>query len=345
MGLRFAFPARAAECRPRASPILVPIEDYLATLAGKHRGERCLELFGQEMVRDDRRQVESALHHVNHLVPGLKHLAAVDSLDLQTLENHLVPVDRHLRRRYAEHGNLAAMVHVFEHVGEGLRHPGHFHTDIEAFGHAQFGHDIAQAFGFDVDRACRTHASSEREPVVVNVSYDNVTCADVARDRARHDANRTCAGDEHILADQVERQGCVRGIAERVKNRRQIVGNVVGDLERVECRNHEVLSERAFAIDANADCVATQMAPPRTAIATVTAGDVAFARYTVTDFEPTHLLPDFDDLADVFVPDLHRHWNSLLRPFVPIPDMDVSAADRCLANADHDVVVTHFGFF
>ena len=71
------------------------------------------------------------------------------------------------------------------------------------------------------------------------------------------------AGDEHVLADQVERQGGVGGIAKWVENRRQIVGNVVGNLERVECRDHEVFGERAFAIDANANGIATQMAPAR----------------------------------------------------------------------------------
>ena len=56
-------------------------------------------------------------------------------------------------------------------------------------------------------------------------------------------------------------------------------------------------------------------------------------------FEAAHFLADLDDLADVFVADVHRHGNRLLRPLVPLPDVDVGAADRGLADADQDVVV------
>ena len=59
--------------------------------------------------------------------------------------------------------------------------------------------------------------------------------------------------------------------------------------------------------------------------------------------EAAHLLPHLDDLADVFVADLHRHGNRLLRPVVPLPDVDVGAADRGLADPDHHVVVPDLG--
>ena len=41
----------------------------------------------------NRADIEPALQHHSHFVPGLVHLAAVDALDRQHLENDLVPLD------------------------------------------------------------------------------------------------------------------------------------------------------------------------------------------------------------------------------------------------------------
>src|SRR4029079_12249310 len=126
---------------------------------------------------------------------------------------------------------------------------------------------------------------------------------------------------------------------------RQVVGNVVRNLERVERGDHQVFGECALAIDADADGVAAQMATPRAAVATEAASDVAFARYAVTDREAAHFLAHVDDLAHVLVADVHRHRNRLASPLVPVPDVHVGAADRRLADPYHHVVVADLGFF
>src|SRR5207344_265680 len=117
-------------------------------------------------------------------------------------------------------------------------------------------------------------------------------------------------------------------------DRREIVGDIVGNPERVECRDDEKLRERALAIDADPDGVAAQMPAPGAAVAAEAAGDVPLARDAVADAEAAHFLSHLDDLADVFVADLHRHGNGLLRPVVPFPDVNVGAADRGLADPD-----------
>ena len=58
---------------------------------------------------------------------------------------------------------------------------------------------------------------------------------------------------------------------------------------------------------------------------------------------PRTSLPDGDDLAAVLVADLHRHRDRALRPGVPLPDVDVGAADRGLAHADQHVVRARLG--
>ena len=77
---------------------------------------------------------------------------------------------------------------------------------------------------------------------------------------------------------------------------------------------------------------------PRAAIAAMPADDVAFARDALADAKPAHLLAHRLDHADVFVADVHRHRDRLLRPLVPVVDVHVGAADRGLADADEHVV-------
>ncbi len=90
------------------------------------------------------------------------------------------------------------------------------------------------------------------ETVVVDVGDDDVARADVAADRGGHDADRAGAGDQHVLADQIERQRGVGGVAERVEDRGDLVGDCVGQLEHVGRRHHQVLGEAARPVDADA---------------------------------------------------------------------------------------------
>ena len=123
------------------------------------------------------------------------------------------------------------------------------------------------------------------EPVVVDVGDDDVARADVAGDRRRHDADRAGAGDQHVLADQVERQRGVRRVAEGIEDRRELVGDVVRDLEGVERGDDADTRRSARAVDADADGVAAEVAPAGAAVAAVAAGDVALAGDAVADLE------------------------------------------------------------
>jgi hypothetical protein len=67
----------------------------------------------------------------------------------------------------------------------------------------------------------------QAEPVVVDVGDHHVTRADMAADGGGHDADGAGAGDEHVFAHQVEGERGVHGVAERVENGGQLVGDVV----------------------------------------------------------------------------------------------------------------------
>ncbi len=190
-----------------------------------------------------------------------------------------------------------------------------------------------------VDRAGGAHLARQREAVVVDVGDHHIARANVARDGGGHDADGAGACDQHVLAHQVERQRGMRGVAEGVEDGSDLVRDVVGNAKGVEGGNHQVLGKRAGAVHAHANRVAAQVAAPGAAVAAEAAGDVSLAGDAVANGQPAHLLPDGDDLADIFMPYLHRHGDGVLRPLVPFPDMDVGAADGRLPDADHHIVV------
>src|SRR5690606_38818449 len=97
----------------------IPAQDHLAGLARSHELEGLLVVLVAEAVSDDRLNAEAALEHARHLVPGLEHLPAVNAFQGQALEDDLVPVDRRFGGRYAEDGDLAAVMHRAQQVPEG----------------------------------------------------------------------------------------------------------------------------------------------------------------------------------------------------------------------------------
>ena len=85
-------------------------------------------------------------------------------------------------------------------------------------------HRVVEDVARDVDARWRPCFAREVEAVVVDVGDDDVARADVARDGDRHDADGSRAGDQHVLADHVEGERGVRGVAERVEDGGDLVG-------------------------------------------------------------------------------------------------------------------------
>src|SRR5580692_10200101 len=105
---------------PARKLAFMPGQDDLAGLARFHCGEAFLEVAKIVAMGDHGADVEPRLEHHGHLVPGFVHLAPVDALDGDHVENDDVPVDCDLASGDSEHGDLAAVAHVGEHVAEGV---------------------------------------------------------------------------------------------------------------------------------------------------------------------------------------------------------------------------------
>ena len=70
-----------------------PVADHFAGLPGYHQLETGFVFFDRDVVRQGLAQREAGQHHLGHLVPGFIHAAAVDTVNFETLEYDLVPVD------------------------------------------------------------------------------------------------------------------------------------------------------------------------------------------------------------------------------------------------------------
>src|SRR6266702_6964308 len=83
---------------------VAPVENDLAGVAGAHGGEACLVVTPVHAVSNDAGDIQAALEHHRHLVPGLVHLSAVDAANSELVEDDLVPVDGDVFGGDAEHG-------------------------------------------------------------------------------------------------------------------------------------------------------------------------------------------------------------------------------------------------
>src|SRR5205807_284129 len=134
----------------------------------------------------------------------------------------------------------------------------------------------------------------EIEAIVVHVSHHNMPRADETSNGGRHDADWPGACDEYVLAHHAEGEGGVSRIAEWIENRCHIVADGVSQLECVDGRDRQVLSERAGTIDADTYRVAAQMPSPRTAVTAIAASDMALSRHPIADGETANFGAHFD---------------------------------------------------
>src|SRR5690606_28703051 len=134
-------------------------------------------------------------------------------------------------------------------------------------------------------------------------------------------------------------------VAKRIEERGDFIRHAVGQLERIDRRNCQVLGETAGAVHADADGIWAKMALAGSAVAAVAAGDVTFTRDAVAGLVTRHFAADRFHNANELVAYGHRHGNGALRPLVPVVDVNVRTADRGLAHANQQVVRTVLGPF
>ena len=238
----------------------------------------------------------------------------------------------------AEHGDLAAVAHVGEHVAKAGRVARHFQADVEAFLHAELFLRLGQVLVRSRWPASRPSCG----PVPGGKGLTSVTTT------WRAPACRTTAaamqpigpgpGDQHVLAQHVERQGRVYRVAERIEDRlhvagdgrivhpdighrqRQILGKAPGRLTPTPCVSLHRCRRPARQL---------RQRPQTTCPSPLT---------TSPTWKSLDVGPDLDDLADELMADHHRHRNGLLGPGIPLVDVQIGAADAGAEHLDEHVV-------
>ena len=146
-------------------------------------------------MRNHRSEIQTRHKHLLHLVPRLPHLAAIDTLDSESLENNLAPVYRSGRRQYAQLCNLRAVVHVRHHVAESHRRPRHLQTHIKTT-YTQALHSLSHSLALrSIDRTSGTHFLGYIQTIVTKVSNHNILRTGKLSDSRSHSANQTSTRD------------------------------------------------------------------------------------------------------------------------------------------------------
>lgn len=323
--------------------VLFPLQDDLAALAGLHDVEAFLELVHGEAVGDDGAEVQAGEQHLLHLVPGFPHLAAVDALDGEGLEDDFAPVHGGGGRQDAQLGYLGTVVHVGHHVAEGYGRTGHLQAYIKT-AYAQAVHGLCHGLALGgVDGAGGTHLAGYVQTVFAQVCHHDVLGSGKLGYGCGHGADEACAGDEDVLAQEGEGEGRVGGIAEGVHDGGHVIADAIVQFHHVALGDGEVFGKGTVAVDAHADAVLADVLQSAAAVAAVSAGDVALTCDAVAHLDVAHAGAYLFHYAHVLVAYGHGGMDGFLAPLVPLVDVQVGAADGGLLDLDEDIVHAHLG--
>ena len=152
------------------------------------------------------------------------------------------------------------------------------------------------------------------------------------------------AGDQHVLAHQIEHQSRVGGVAEGVKEGHHVLGQGLVDDDDVGGGDADVLGKGAVPVHAHGDRVLAPLDVAGVAVAAVVAGDVALAGDPLAHVQAGDALAQLGDLAHVLMADGHgRVLDVLGGPGVPVVDVNVGAADGGLVDLDQNLARLGFG--
>ena len=292
-------------------------------------------------MRDDGGQIETALHHIAHLVPVV-HLAPVDALQGQSLADDIVHVHFHGLVAETEERYLSAVTHDGKHLVERSTVSAHFQTHVKAFHQALFAHHVVQILFCRVDGGIHVHFACQVQTVFVHVGNDNASGTRKFADTRRNDADRPGTRDQHVFADQIPHQRRVRGIPDRIEKGDHVLREFFVNDDDVCLGYADVFGKSAVPVNAHAAGVFTPLDIAGMAVAAVVTGDMSFARDTLPDMKARDTGAERGDFADVFVPDRHRRLDVERSPRIPVVNMYIGAADRGFMDPDQHLSRTRF---
>ena len=182
------------------------------------------------------------------------------------------------------------------------------------------------------------HLRRQRQPRRVHIRDHHMPRPHMPRHRRRHDPDRPRPGDQHVLAHQIEPQRRVHRIAQRIENRPDLVIDLIRQGHHVERRQPQIFGESPRLVDPDPPRRRVEMELPRPDLPRQLADQMPLARTALPDLQPLHQRPLGDDLPGKLMPGHQPHRHRPRRPVVPVPDMDVGAADPGLLHLDQHIL-------
>ena len=240
-------------------------------------------------------------------------------------------------------GDVRTFVHMLDHIIKGSRRTGHLESYIEAldteFLHRSFD---CLAFGAIDSKRC-THLLRYLKTQRVDIRHDDMLGTGVAAYTCSHRSDESCTCDEHIFAKQRESKGCMCGVAERIHDRREVIGNLRTQLDDVRLRNRDVLCKTTvFAHDTYGNRVLADMSHASTAVTAVSADDMSLGCDAFAHLEVTHTSAYFGYDTYELMTHRIRRFAVGLRPRVPFIHMQIGTAYCGLDHLDEHIVHPYF---
>src|ERR1051326_97082 len=187
----------------------------------------------------------------------------------------------------------------------------------------------------------RAHSRRKRQPRLVYVGCDDPRCTGGLADANREQADRTASGDQHCCAGDLRAPRGMACVTHWIVNAADIVRNVVIEMPDVRRRHRDVLGEAPVTVHANDLRVRAYMSISGSTQHAAAVDDVALRGHAVTFADVGDERSDLNDVAGGLMPD-DEWWNAaVLRPRVPVVDVDVGTTDTSASHVDEDLVLTN----
>ena|SRR5579875_1765525 len=128
------------------------------------------------------------------------------------------------------------------------------------------------------------------------------------------------------------------GISERIENRCDILIHRRMMAPDIRHRQRNIFGKGPRAVDADALHLRAEMPSACKAIAAMAANHVSFSADNVTWKEVGDVSADLHNLADELMANHKRHRNSLLRPIIPLINVEIGSANARASHSNEHIV-------
>ena len=127
-------------------------------------------------------------------------------------------------------------------------------------------------------------------------------------------------------------------VAERIEDGVELFWYIGITGPHIGGRNHQIFRKRPVPVYTDALCIPAVFFVAFQTVPAFATGDVAFSGYQIPHLMSGYACACFDDLAHVFVAGSKTNRNGVLRPVIPLIDVYIRTADRCLMNLDFYII-------